>query len=135
MVEIPTIVSGVASGLRRTRSTAFSMRRPRAVDVVFLRVNGKQAMSLHDAMPDIRFEGKPQCHIIPIAKEMGQVALSVGCMLSRTRTGMTNNEMTCAIPVGKLGEVVAKLGASCKADKAVASYAAEDARRFGHRPS
>jgi uncharacterized protein (DUF169 family) len=104
-------------------------------DVVFLRVNGKQAMSLHDAMPDIRFEGKPQCHIIPIAKEMGQVALSVGCMLSRTRTGMTNNEMTCAIPVSKLGEVVAKLGASCKADKAVASYAAEDARRFGHRPS
>ena len=102
-------------------------------DVVFLRLNGKQAMILHDALPDLRFEGKPQCHIIPIAKEQGQVALSVGCMLSRVRTGMPNTEMTCAIPGGKLTEVVAKLNSTCSADKAVATYAAEDARRFGHR--
>jgi uncharacterized protein (DUF169 family) len=99
-------------------------------DVVFLRVNGKQAMVLHDAIPGMRFEGKPQCHIIPIAKEQGQVALSVGCMLSRTRTGMSNNEMTCAIPAARLGEVVESLAAACGADRAVASYAAEDARRF-----
>lgn len=100
-------------------------------DVVFLRVNGKQAMALHDAMPDIRFEGKPQCHIIPIAKEQGQVALSVGCMASRTRTGMSNTEMTCAIPAGKLDEVLDKLASGCAADKAIAGYAADDARRFG----
>ncbi|MGE0355991.1 MAG: DUF169 domain-containing protein [Burkholderiales bacterium] len=102
-------------------------------DVVFLRINGKQAMSLHDAMPDLRFEGKPQCHIIPIAREQGQVALSVGCMASRTRTGMSNTEMTCAIPAGKLGEVLRKLEAGCGADKAIAAYAAEDAGRFGAR--
>jgi uncharacterized protein (DUF169 family) len=101
-------------------------------DVVFLRVNAKQAMSLHDAMPEIRFEGKPQCHIIPMAKEQGQVALSVGCMLSRTRTGMPNTEMTCAIPAGKLGQVLEKLSAACSADRTVASYAAQDARRFNH---
>lgn len=99
-------------------------------DVVFLRVNGKQAMVLHDAMPAMRFEGKPQCHIIPIAKEQGQMALSVGCMLSRTRTGMSNSEMTCAIPAGQLPEVIERLSAACGADKAVAGYAAEDARRF-----
>jgi uncharacterized protein (DUF169 family) len=99
-------------------------------DVVFLRVNGKQAMALHDAMPDIRVEGKPQCHIIPIAKEQGQVALSVGCMASRTRTGMSTSEMTCAIPAAKLGEVLDKLAAGCAADKAIAGYAAQDARRF-----
>lgn len=99
-------------------------------DVVFLRVNGKQAMALHDAMPDMRVEGKPQCHIIPIAREQGQVALSVGCMASRTRTGMSNSEMTCAIPAAKLGAVIEKLEAACGADKAVAGYAAEDARRF-----
>jgi uncharacterized protein (DUF169 family) len=104
-------------------------------DVVFLRLNGKQAMILHDALPDLRFEGKPQCHIIPIAKEQGQVALSVGCMLSRVRTGMPNTEVTCAIPGAKLGEVVTKLKATCGADKAVATYAAEDARRFGIRAS
>lgn len=104
-------------------------------DVVFLRVNGKQAMSLHDAMPDMRFEGKPQCHIIPIAKEQGKVALSVGCMASRTRTGMSNSEMTCAIPARKLGEVLEKLASGCGADKAIAAYAAEDAQRFGSRAS
>jgi uncharacterized protein (DUF169 family) len=102
-------------------------------DVVFLRVNGKTAMILHDALPDLRFEGKPQCHIIPIAKEEGQVALSVGCMLSRVRTGMPNTEMTCAIPAKKLADVVEKLRATSRADKAVATYAAEDAHRFGHR--
>ncbi|MGE5241370.1 MAG: DUF169 domain-containing protein [Bacteroidota bacterium] len=101
-------------------------------DVVFLRVNGKTAMILHDAMPEMRFEGKPQCHIIPIAKEQGQVTLSVGCMLSRVRTGMANTEMTCAIPGNKLAEAVAKLTSTCSADKAVATYAAEDARRFGN---
>lgn len=103
-------------------------------DVVFLRVNAKQAMSLHDAMPDIRLEGKPQCHIIPIARERGQVALSVGCMASRTRTGMSNTEMTCAIPASRLGDVIEKLVVGCGADRAIAAYAAEDANRFS-RPA
>src|SRR5262249_6900820 len=66
--------------------------------VILLRLNGKQQMLLHDAWPELRFEGKPQCHIIPIAKEQGEIAVSVGCMLSRVRTGMSNNEVTCAIP-------------------------------------
>jgi uncharacterized protein (DUF169 family) len=104
-------------------------------DVVFIRLNGKQAMVLHDALPDLRFEGKPQCHIIPIAKEQGQVALSVGCMLSRVRTGMPQTEMTCAIPGSKIGEVVTKLKTTCASDKAVAAYAAEDTRRFGKQAS
>ncbi|MGH8671396.1 MAG: DUF169 domain-containing protein, partial [Burkholderiales bacterium] len=99
-------------------------------DVVFIRVSAKQAMVLSDALSDLEFEGKPQCHIIPIAKEQKKVAISVGCMLSRVRTGMSNNEMTCAIPAERLAEVVEKLKATCRADHAVANYAAEDARRF-----
>ena len=71
-------------------------------DVVFLRINGKQAMLLFDAWPEFRFEGKPQCHIVAIAKEQGEVAVSVGCMLSRVRTGMSNHEMTCALPARAL---------------------------------
>src|SRR5690348_4256602 len=47
-----------------------------APDVVFLRLNGKQLMLVHDAWPELRFEGKPQCHIIPIAREEGAVAAS-----------------------------------------------------------
>ena len=99
-------------------------------DVVFIRLNGKQAMMLHDAWPALRVEGKPQCHIIPIAKEAGEVALSVGCMLSRVRTGMSNNEVTCAIPAGKLGELLDSLQSANNADMKVAAYAAADAKRF-----
>jgi uncharacterized protein (DUF169 family) len=99
-------------------------------DVVLLRLNPKQVMIMHDAMPDMRMEGKPQCHIIAIAKEVQEVAASVGCMLSRVRTGLPNSQMTCAIPAGRLAEVVERLKVTCAADTTVAAYAAEDARRF-----
>jgi len=75
-------------------------------------------------------EGKPQCHIIAIAKEQQEVAASVGCMLSRVRTGLPNSQMTCAIPARRLAEVVERLKTTCAADTTVAAYAAEDARRF-----
>jgi uncharacterized protein (DUF169 family) len=98
--------------------------------VVLLRLNGKQQMMLHDAWPQMRLEGKPQCHIIAIAKEHDEVALSVGCMLSRVRTGMSSNEVTCAIPGHRLAQLIERLHAARAADHAVAAYAAEDARRF-----
>lgn len=99
-------------------------------DVVFLRLNAKQAMTLSDAFPGVRFEGKPQCHIVPMAKEQGEIAVSVGCMLSRVRTGMPNTEMTCAIPGARLAEAVQKLKTTRAIDATVARYAAEDAARF-----
>jgi uncharacterized protein (DUF169 family) len=102
-------------------------------DVVFLRINAKQAMTISDAIPGLRFEGKPQCHIIAIAKEEQQVAVSVGCMLSRVRTGMPNTEMTCAIPGARLAEVVQQIKTTTVIDGTVASYASEDTRRFEMR--
>jgi uncharacterized protein (DUF169 family) len=96
-----------------------------------LRLNAKQAMVLSDAVAEISFQGKPQCHIIAIAKEQNQVAISVGCMLSRVRTGMATTEMTCAIPAKRLPEVVEKLRSACSSDRAVASYASDDSKRFG----
>ncbi|HEY3918435.1 MAG TPA: DUF169 domain-containing protein [Stellaceae bacterium] len=99
-------------------------------DVVFLRLTGKQLMLVNDAWPELRFEGKPQCHIIPIAMSSGAVAVSSGCMLSRVRTGMSNNEVTCALPASKLGELVARLKRAQAADMKVAAYAAADAKRF-----
>src|SRR6202163_2277397 len=68
--------------------------------VILLRRNEKQQMLLQEAWRGLRFEGKPQCHIIPIAKESGEIAVSVGCMLSRVRTGMSNNNGRCALPRG-----------------------------------
>ena len=98
-------------------------------DVVLLRVNGRQLMVLHDAVPGMVIEGKPQCHIVALAKERGSVAASVGCALSRARTGMTPEEMTCAIPGPRLAEVVDAVERTAAIDTTVAIYAARDARR------
>ena len=99
-------------------------------DVVLVRINGLALMTLKDAFPDLQIEGKPQCHIIAIAKEQGAVAASVGCALSRSRTGMKAEEMTCAIPVRRLSEVVDALESTVTLDRAMASYASADAKRF-----
>ncbi len=99
-------------------------------DIVLLRLVAKQAMQLHSAAPTLRFEGKPQCHIVPIAHEQRQPAVSVGCMLSRVRTGMGNSEMTCAIPFEQMAGIVAELEKVCHADRLVAAYASEDKARF-----
>jgi uncharacterized protein (DUF169 family) len=99
-------------------------------DVVLLRVNGRQLMVLSDSLPGLRIEGKPQCHIVAIAKEQGEVAASVGCALSRARTGMRSEEMTCAIPVGQLKDLIKNLRRAAATDDVVARYAAEDAHRF-----
>jgi uncharacterized protein (DUF169 family) len=99
-------------------------------DVVLLRLTPKSVMALHAAVPDARFEGKPQCHIVALAKDAGEVAVSVGCALSRVRTGMAATEMTCAIPAGRVGAVVDAVTATARADAAVAAYAADDSSRF-----
>ena len=99
-------------------------------DVVLLRVNGKQLMTVADAWPGLRIEGKPQCHIVAIAKEQGELAASVGCALSRVRTGMNVAEMTMAIPGPRLAEFVDALAQTAAVDGTVARYAADDARRF-----
>jgi len=99
-------------------------------DVVLVRVNGRQMMVLSDALPGMRIEGKPQCHIVAIASERGEVAASVGCALSRARTGMRPEEMTVALPGARLAEVVDAVERTAAVDGVVAKYAAEDARRF-----
>jgi len=100
-------------------------------DVVMLRVNGRQLMVLSDAIPGLVIGGKPQCHIVAIAKEQHLPAASVGCALSRVRTGMAPEEMTCALPAASLEKFVAAVEHTAETDSAVARYAASDARRFG----
>lgn len=99
-------------------------------DVVLLRLNPRSLMILSDAYPDLKIEGKPQCHIVAMAKEHNSLAASVGCMLSRVRTGMPNTEMTCAIPASQMPEVVERAGKAANIDATVGRYAAEDTRRF-----
>lgn len=103
---------------------------PLEPDVIFLRINSQQAMVLQDAFGQLDVQGKPQCHIIPMAKEQGQVVMSTGCSLSRLRTGMSPNEMTCAIPAERLAETVDRLESRKAANAAVARYANADLKRF-----
>ena len=102
-------------------------------DVVLVKLNAKQLMVLRDAEPSMRIEGKPQCHIIPLAMESQEVAASVGCMLSRVRTAMSSTEMACVIPGPRLNDVIERLEETNRIDAAVAGYAAEDGLRFVHR--
>lgn len=98
-------------------------------DVILLRVNGRQLMVLSDALPELTIEGKPQCHIVALA-ERGTPAASVGCALSRARTGMRPEEMTCALPAVRLSEAVQAIERAAAVDSGVARYAANDAKRF-----
>ena len=43
---------------------------------------------------------------------------------------MSNNEITCAIPAGKIGELLERLETANSADMKVAAYASADAKRF-----
>ncbi len=99
-------------------------------DVVLLRINGRQLMILSDALPDLQIVGKPQCHIIAIAKEQQVPAASVGCALSRVRTGMHPEEMTCALPASRLAAITTEVESAAEIATQVAKYAAQDAKKF-----
>lgn len=123
--------AGVAALGRRPSSIVYGplADTPHDPDVVLLRLSPYQAMELGDAVA-IHLSGKPQCQILPIAIDQGKVALSMGCALSRARTGMGDDELTCAIPPGQLAEIVANLEGVVGADKQVVGYAQADAARF-----
>lgn len=99
-------------------------------DVVLLRADGRQMMILSDALPELSVHGKPQCGIVALTKEDGVAAASFGCALSRERTRMRPEEMTCTLPAARLEPVVEALERAATINEVVALYAADDARRF-----
>ncbi|HJU51633.1 MAG TPA: DUF169 domain-containing protein [Acidimicrobiia bacterium] len=88
-------------------------------DLVLLRLNPRQMMEISDAV-HVEFSGKPQCQILPRAADGQVFAASMGCALSRARTGMGENELTCAFPGSRLRELVRNLERVVAADRAVA---------------
>jgi uncharacterized protein (DUF169 family) len=123
--EIPTVAERPGSVTYGPLAQASA-----APDVVLVRLSASQLMLMADAVPGLQIGGKPQCHIVALAKEQGEVAASLGCTLSRTRTGQSVDEMTCAIPGRRLGEVVSAVEATARIDAVAESYAAADIRRF-----
>ncbi|MGA3215492.1 MAG: DUF169 domain-containing protein [Acidimicrobiales bacterium] len=101
-----------------------------APDVVLIRITAGQLMVMADAVADLKIGGKPQCRVVALAKEQGVVAASLGCALSRARTGQPDDEMTCAIPGRRLHEVVQAVTLTAGIDAVAESYAAADMARF-----
>ena len=101
-------------------------------DVVLIRLSSTSLMTLMGAVPGLALTGKPQCTIVPLA-QAGTIAVSPGCAVSRARTDLPADAMTCAIPASDLREVLDRLEASATADRVVSEFAADDlTRNFAH---
>ena len=123
--------AGVAALSRRPKGVRYGPlaeagTRP---DVVLLRVTPRQMMEINDAV-DVDWSGKPQCQILPRAADDGVIAASMGCALSRARTGMSDDELTVAVPGHRVEELVTALRPVTAADGAVVGYAVADLARF-----
>jgi uncharacterized protein (DUF169 family) len=99
-------------------------------EVVLVRLDARGLMTVKNAVPQLPVEGKPQCHIVAMAKNEQRVVASVGCALSRARTGMRVDEATCVFPAGALPALVPALEHHAALDSSLARYAGIDARRF-----
>ena len=128
----PEAFPGIPAVSTRPASIAYGplAETPVNPSVILLRLNAQGMMVMSDALPELRIEGKPQCHIIAVAHEQGRVAASVGCALSRARTGMGAHALTCAIPGGIAAEVTGLVERAAGVDAVVTRYAAVDAQRF-----
>ena len=98
-----------------------------AADVVLVRLTATSLMALQGACPELAVVSKPQCQIVPLALG-GTIAASPGCAVSRVRTGLPADELTCALPARDLSDIVARLARSRAADAAVSAYADADIR-------
>ncbi|HEU5113306.1 MAG TPA: DUF169 domain-containing protein [Acidimicrobiia bacterium] len=123
--------SGVATLARRPEGVRYGpLAAANALpDVVLLRVTPRQMMEINDAV-EVDWSGKPQCQILPKAANEGVIAASMGCALSRARTGMGDDELTVAVPGDRVEELVAALRPVTTADNAVVGYAVADLARF-----
>jgi len=123
--------AGVAAMARRPKGVRYGPLAEAGSnpDLVLLRVTPRQMMEINDAVT-VEWSGKPQCQILPRAAETGVIAASMGCALSRARTGMGDDELTVAVPGHRVEELVEALRRVCRADEAVAGYAMADLTRF-----
>lgn len=94
-------------------------------DVVLVNLSPTGLMTLLGAIPELTLARKPQCVIVPLA-QAGSVAVSPGCAVSRTRTDLPGDELTCAIPGSELDAIVERLEVSTAADRTVSEFAAAD---------
>ena len=95
---------------------------------MLVRLTASALLSLQGACPELSVVAKPQCQIVPLALQ-GAIAVSPGCAVSRVRTGLPADELTCAFPDRELADLVGRLTRSKAADTAVSASAQTDIRR------
>lgn len=74
--------------------------------------------------------GRPGCAILPLAKNGGTAALSLGCKGNRTYTGLPDTEMYVSIPGAQWEAVAGKVGEIVAANRAIAAYHTERKQQF-----
>ena len=90
-------------------------------DVVLFVCNAEQAMLVSEAANSTtRTMGKPTCAAIPYAFNDNGVAISLGCVTNRVRTGLKPGELVVTVPGSLLGSFVAKLNHVVQANNDVA---------------
>jgi len=124
------LMNAAALPFRPASITYQPLAEAETVDVVLTQLSPAALMTLLGAVPDLTLARKPQCVIVPLAAA-GQIAVSPGCAVSRTRTGLPADALTCAIPAGELESTIERLEASTASDRVVSEFAAADmARNF-----
>src|SRR5262249_11758432 len=113
----PEALGRIAAGREKPANVIYGPLRDMHVQpsLNLVRYNGTQRVLQHARGAAGRFDGKPQRQLVAIAKEHVGVAVSVGCMQSRVRTGMFNNEVACAMPASRLPAMIERLRAACGA--------------------
>lgn len=97
-------------------------------DVILVRLSASSLMTLQGACPHLQLATRPQCQIVPLAYS-GQIAVSPGCAVSRARTGLPAEEMTCALPGGSLPTIIDNLRQAVTADRAAVACATKEVAR------
>lgn len=92
-------------------------------EVVLIEVSPTQLMTLGTAFPELTLTGKPQCQIVPLARQEREPVVSAGCAVSRARTGMDAALMVCAIPGEMLIDRIGAIEEAARTDRSAAALA------------
>ena len=88
-------------------------------DVVLIVCNAEQAMLVSEAMGSTRTMGKPTCAAIPYAYNENGIAISLGCITNRVRTGLKPGELIVTVPRSQLDSFATKLRQTVESNNAI----------------
>jgi uncharacterized protein (DUF169 family) len=110
---------------------------PFAPDVVLVAAQPAQAMLLYEAAlkagvspMQMGAVGRPGCAILPLTRQTGIAALSLGCKGNRTFTGLPTSEMYLSIPGEKWSAVAEQLVRIVQANNTLENHYVQHEAQF-----